>query len=216
MGIFFDEGAARRHVVTHQHGECTLCIGGVLDGNLPEDAAGGIHGGFPQLGVAHFTKSFVTLHGYALVRSAAEFGGGGVALGVGPAVALLCALLHQIERRSCQIYVPVLDEVEHVAEEEGEDEAGNMTTVNIGIGHDVKEALKETTLSAEELEKQLPMYEAVWGNMSKWMESYEIKDVEMSDDKESAKVWYSYKYKDGREEKNFVSVKKVDGKWKVD
>ena len=36
--VLFDEFAARRHVVAHQHREDAVCFGGVLDGYLTQDA----------------------------------------------------------------------------------------------------------------------------------------------------------------------------------
>ena len=136
VGVLFDEGAARRDVVAHQHREGTLRFRGVLDGDLPQDAAGRVHGRLPELGVGHFAETLVALHGHALVGAAAQAGRRLVALGVGPAVDLLLALLHQVQRRRREIDVAVLDEVEHVAEEEGQDEAGDVRAVHIGIGHD--------------------------------------------------------------------------------
>ena len=64
------------------------------------------------------------------------FGSDGVALLVRPCVAFLTTLLHKVERRRGDINVAVLDEGTHVAEEEGENQGGNVASVHIGIGHD--------------------------------------------------------------------------------
>ena len=55
---------------------------------------------------------------------------------LGPAVFLNLTFLTQIEGRSRQIHISVLDQGTHTAEEEGQDQCGDVATVHIGIGHD--------------------------------------------------------------------------------
>ena len=132
-GVGFDEGAAGRHVVTHEEGEDAVGAGGVLDGHLAELASFGVHGGVAQLVAVHFTQTFVALHVDALVAELEECA---LAVVLGPAVDLLVAFLDEVERGSGEVDVAVLDELGHIAEEEGEHEGVDMCAVDIGIGHD--------------------------------------------------------------------------------
>ena len=61
---------------------------------------------------------------------------GAFAVVLGPAVDLLVALLDEVEWGSGQVDIAVLDELRHIAEEEGEHERVDMGAVDIGIGHD--------------------------------------------------------------------------------
>ena len=51
-------------------------------------------------------------------------------------VALLRADLHAVERRYGDVDVPALDELLHLAVEEGEDERADVRAVDVGVGHD--------------------------------------------------------------------------------
>ena len=84
----------------------------------------------------HLSKTFVTLHCHALVRTLSEFLCSFCTLSIGPAVNLLLALLYKIKRRSRKIYIAVPDEVEHISEEECKNQCCNVASVHIGIGHD--------------------------------------------------------------------------------
>ena len=88
MCVLLDEFAAGRHFVAHQHREDTVRFGGVLDIDLTQNARVGVHRRVPQLMGVHLAETFVTLDVHAL----AEFGRDGIALLLGPAVALLLAL----------------------------------------------------------------------------------------------------------------------------
>src|SRR5215210_5714280 len=49
LGVAGDEAAAGLDVLTHQHAEDVVGRGGVLEGDLPEDARLRVHRGLPQL-----------------------------------------------------------------------------------------------------------------------------------------------------------------------
>ena len=59
-----------------------------------------------------------------------------LALLFGPAILLHLALLAEVKRWGGEVDVPLLDQSAHAAEEEGEDQGGNVATVHVGIGHD--------------------------------------------------------------------------------
>jgi len=60
----------------------------------------------------------------------------GLTLLLRPAVLTLLASGTEVERRCSDVDVTILDERTHIAEEEGQDERGDMTTVHVSIGHD--------------------------------------------------------------------------------
>ena len=59
-----------------------------------------------------------------------------LALLVCPAILFDLTFLTQVEGRSSQINISVFDQRTHAAEEEGQDQSGNVASVHIGIGHD--------------------------------------------------------------------------------
>src|SRR5574344_1953642 len=136
MCILFNELTAWRYIVAHQHGECALCLGRIVNRNLPQTAFLRIHGGVPELHLGHFAETLVALDHIAFVSTFSERKGGFLSLLLCPAVYLFLALLDKVERRSCEIDVAVLYEVGHIAEEECQYEAGDMRAIDIGIGHD--------------------------------------------------------------------------------
>ena len=109
MGISLDKLAARRHVIAHQHGECTFRFGGIVYGNLTEKPLLRVHSRIPELLVAHLSETFVPLDRYALVRSFSKLCRSIPALLFRPAVNFLPALLHQIKRRCRKVDIPVPD-----------------------------------------------------------------------------------------------------------
>ena len=60
----------------------------------------------------------------------------GLALLVRPAILLHFSLFTQIQRRRSQINIAILNQSTHPAEEESQNQRGDMATVHIGIGHD--------------------------------------------------------------------------------
>lgn len=118
MRVFLYELPARRDIVTHQHGERPFCLSGVVNRDFAQSSLLRIHCGVPELLVRHFTETFVPLDGNPLVGAMAKPLGRSRPLVVGLAIYFLLAFLHEIERRSSQINVSVLNKVEHVTEEE--------------------------------------------------------------------------------------------------
>ena len=62
-GVLLDELAAGINVLTHEHGEDAVGLGGVTDVDALEQAVVGIHGGLPQLLGIHLTQTFESLNG---------------------------------------------------------------------------------------------------------------------------------------------------------
>src|SRR5215210_7946182 len=56
LGVAGDEAAAGLDVLTHQHAEDVVGRGGVLEGDLPEDARLRVHRGLPQLAGVHLAE----------------------------------------------------------------------------------------------------------------------------------------------------------------
>src|SRR5574344_1972690 len=136
MCVFFDKLSAWRNIVTHEHGECTLCLSSIVDGDSAQSSLRRIHCGIPQLVLTHLSETFVTLHSHTLVTALSESRRSLLALIVSPAVNFFLAFLHKVKRRCRQINVSVPDEVQHISEEEGQDQCCNVASVHIGIGHD--------------------------------------------------------------------------------
>ena len=91
-----------------------------------------VKSGFPKLLSVHFTKTFITL-----LRSpnSAIFSIPSVKLLVCIEIIFVFIFCHLIKRWFCRIYMTMLNERSHKAEEEGEKKYSNMRSVNIGIGH---------------------------------------------------------------------------------
>src|SRR6201999_3123994 len=51
-------------------------------------------------------------------------------------VLLEFALLDAIERRLGNVYMPPANQIDHVAEEEGQEQSADVGTVHIGVGHE--------------------------------------------------------------------------------
>ena len=70
-GVALDEFAASADVLTHEHGEDSISLGGILDVDLLEETVLRVHCGFPELLGIHLTQTFVTLCNDVLLKSAA-------------------------------------------------------------------------------------------------------------------------------------------------
>ena len=113
-----------------------VCLGGVLDGNLLQHAALGVHRRLPQLLVRHLTQTFVALRLNTRLAAVAVFLDEVMPLLVVPAVLLDIPFRAEVERCHGDIQVPLLNHLFHVAEEQRHDERSDMRTVHIGIRHD--------------------------------------------------------------------------------
>src|SRR5579885_2580368 len=60
--VVFDELASRLHIFAHQRGKDGFGFGDVLEFDLEQRAALGIHGGLPELRGCHLAQPFITLH----------------------------------------------------------------------------------------------------------------------------------------------------------
>ena len=108
--------------------------------HLLQNAVVRIHGGLPQLLVAHLAQTLVALNALALRQLASvrlAFGKHAVAFGVRVhEVVRALRPLETVERRHGHIHVAGRDHGAHVAEEQREVERGDMGAVDVCIGHD--------------------------------------------------------------------------------
>src|SRR5688572_11688450 len=94
-----------------------------------------VHGGLLEIVRLHLAQALEAA--YLDLDAAGELGLQQLLLvGVVARIDLLGALGQRIERRLCQEQVAVLDQVRHLAEEEGHQERGDVGAVDIGVGHD--------------------------------------------------------------------------------
>ena len=137
-GVLFDKLTARSHIIAHQHGEDMVSFHGIFNRHLTQGTVSGIHRGFPQLFGVHLTQTFVALHVHCPIGSIlGEFGVCGDSFFIGPAIAQrFHTAFNQVERWCCAIDITVFNQLTHIAEEERQDEGSDVTTVDIGIGHD--------------------------------------------------------------------------------
>ena len=70
-GVFLDELTTGFDIVTHEHREDLVGLGGILDAHLLQQTVLGIHGRLPQLLGVHLTQTFVALGVEALVVAVA-------------------------------------------------------------------------------------------------------------------------------------------------
>ncbi len=128
-----DEAAARRDLTAHEHSEDAVSFSGILDLYLQQRAPCGVHGGFPELVWVHFAQPLVALQGHlALAQGCHHF----LQLGVRVDVLGLFAGFHQVERGLCQKEVSLFDKRLHVAEEERQQQGGDMRPVYVSVAHD--------------------------------------------------------------------------------
>ena len=115
-----------------------VCAGRVFNGYLAQRPVLWVECRFPELLGVHLTQTLVALHVDAAVglAVASELRNQAVALVVVPRVDGALALFDLVERRRGDVHVAVLNEVLHVAEEEGEDERFNVAAVHVGVTHD--------------------------------------------------------------------------------
>ena len=101
-----------------------------------EHTALGVHGRFPELLVGHLTETFVALGFDEFLVTAAVLHDEVVTLLVVPAVLAVVALGALVQRRHGDVEVACINDSFHVAEEEGDDQRGDVCTIDVGIGHD--------------------------------------------------------------------------------
>src|SRR3990172_5354983 len=109
--VALDEVLAGGHFLAHELREHAVCGHRVLYVDLEHDAPGGVHGRLPELLRVHLTQTLVALDGHLAVLEAAQ-------------------------GRLGDVEVAALDQLTHVAEEEGEVEGADVGAVHVGVGHD--------------------------------------------------------------------------------
>ena len=117
----FDEFAAWRYIITHQHREDIVGFCCVFDVYLFQDTGFRIHGCFPQLFRIHFTQTFVALCMNTVFRTVAIPLHEVLALFVGIAVFADLTFGTFVQRRIGDVEVSSLDDFRHVAVEESHD-----------------------------------------------------------------------------------------------
>ena len=135
--VLLDPLAPGLHVLAHENGEDLVGLNGVVQSDAAQGAGLRVHGGLPQLVGVHLAETFEAgdVHLRVLVVGS-QLGGDAVALLVGVGHLLGLAAGELVKRRHSRIYIAVLNERAHVAEEEGQQQRADMAAVHIGIGHD--------------------------------------------------------------------------------
>src|SRR3990172_3052879 len=131
--VALDEVLARGHFLAHELREHAVGGHRVLDVDLEHDAPGGVHRRLPELLRVHLAQTLVTLDVDLAVLEAADVG---VLLLIVVQPAGLLAVLDAVQRRLGDVEVAAVDQVAHVAEEEGEVEGADVGAVHVGVGHD--------------------------------------------------------------------------------
>ncbi|MBG9887331.1 hypothetical protein ABE10_12570, partial [Bacillus toyonensis] len=139
LGVALDEGPSRLDVLSHQHAEDLVGRRGIVDGHLAERPRGVVHRRLPQLLGVHLAQALVALDAGVLrdplaVREAVLQQG--VALRVGVHVLVRgIGPLQAVERRHREVDEPGLDETAHVAEQQGQQQRGDVLAVDVGVRH---------------------------------------------------------------------------------
>lgn len=123
-GVLLDELSTGLYVISHQHREYLVCLSGIFDGDLLQQAVLGIHGGLPQLLGVHLTKTFVTLGMQCLVVITSVDIAVDEVLTLLLGIAVLGVFLVRalVEGWGGNVEVTALDDLWHEAVEEGHDE----------------------------------------------------------------------------------------------
>src|SRR5579884_200250 len=133
FGVGLYELLARRHVVAHQDIENLAGMDRILDVDAQQNPILGIHGGFQQLLRIHFAQALEALHrgilGPHLLDDA-------VPLPLRVRVMRFLAGLNSVERRLRDVQATGVDDLAHVAEEEGEKQRPDVRAIHVGVGHD--------------------------------------------------------------------------------
>ena len=101
--VALDEFAAGANVLTHEHGEDAVSLGGVLDVDLLEQTVLRIHGCLPELLGIHLTQTFVALCDDVLLQASAILVDKALALNVVIAELLDLTLGAEVERRGSYV-----------------------------------------------------------------------------------------------------------------
>ena len=138
-GVFLDELLARLHLLAHKLAHHALGLHGIVDVHLQKRAGCRLHGGLPQLLGVHLAEALVALNIKLAGVVVLGQGGGQRLLVVDVALDLRAAgilLLQAEDGRLGDVDVAEVDELGHVAVEERQQQAADVRTVDVGIGHD--------------------------------------------------------------------------------
>src|SRR6478735_5796894 len=138
-GVLLDERPTRLDVLTHEHGEDLVGLGGVVERDLQQRAAVLVHRRLAELLVVHLAEALVALDRVVLRQAPAlalaelaqavalAVAVGELVVGVAPAQAE--------ERRLREVDVAGLDERAHEAEEQRQQQRADVHAVDVGVGH---------------------------------------------------------------------------------
>ena len=136
LSVLFNKLAARLHLITHQSCKSKVYLGrGVLIHIYPlQDTLGRIHCRLPELVGIHLAETLVALH--LIARITPDLTHDLLKFRVGIRVIHLAVPLDLIERRLGKIHMSLLDQFRHESVQECQHESGNVSAVDVGIGHD--------------------------------------------------------------------------------
>ena len=129
-----DEVSSWRDHVAHQHRERLVRALGVVYLHAQQGSLLRVHRGFPQLLGVHLAQPLVALDAH--VAPPLELNHDALALALAVGVVRIAPRRDLVQRRLGYVQIPALDQLAHVAEEEGEDERPNVRAVHVGVGHD--------------------------------------------------------------------------------
>src|SRR5450759_662158 len=132
-GFALDEVLARLDSLAHQHRENGVCLGRVFDLGPQQGPRLRVHRGVPELVGVHLAEALEALNGDVFGGQLLDYG---VAFGLGLGVVRHLSGADAEERRLGDEEVAVLDDLRHVAEDEGQEQSSNVGAVHVGIGHD--------------------------------------------------------------------------------
>ena len=126
-------------ILAHELVDHAVHLVHVLDGHLAQGSLLWLHGGLPQLLGVHFAQALVALH-VVLARVIEVIHAFLERLVVVEVLQYLARarvlLLQTVERRAGNVDIAAVDELGHEAEEEGQQQDGDVCTIDVGIGHD--------------------------------------------------------------------------------
>src|SRR6476620_2947999 len=139
-GVLLDERPARLDVLTHEHGEDLVGLGGVVERDLQQRAGALVHRRLAELLVVHLAEALVALDRVVLRQAPALalpecLEAVALPVAVGELVVDTTTPPEAEQRRLREVDVAGLDERAHEAEEQRQQEGADVHAVDVGIGH---------------------------------------------------------------------------------
>ena len=133
--VFLYELAAWSYIVSHQHGEDIVYVGGIVNCYLFQNTRFRVHCCFPQLFGIHLTQTFVSLCMDSVFLSVTIFLNECLACFFGVAVFTDFSFAAFIQWRIGNVQMSVFYNFRHIAVEQCHDKGVDVRTIDIGIGH---------------------------------------------------------------------------------